>query len=86
MYKFTQGEWYVTDEDFDSVTTSIVTESVCYMNKSHPEFEPNAHLIAAAPDMYRALDILVNVEWGKQPVNLMKTIESILAKARGEDI
>lgn len=82
MEKFTQGEWYVSDEDCDSVTTSIVTESVCYINKQHSGFKANAHIIAAAPDMYRALVNITSqsdvneVDWNK--------VHEALAKARGE--
>lgn len=50
------------------------------------EAEANAHLIAAAPDMYAALEQLVNTAASYQPhfYNELKQARAALAKARGE--
>lgn len=80
--KFTQGEWHVTDDDCEGVTTSQSTECVCYINRSQKEFKSNAPLIAAAPDMYRMLETL-REDYGLLTV-VGKEIDALLAKARGE--
>lgn len=49
-------------------------------------YEANAHLIAAAPDLYEALENLLNVingEGGTKP-NARELCHKALAKARGE--
>jgi len=45
--------------------------------------DANAHLIAAAPDLYEALDTIEN-DAGQVPDWLWDRIQSVLAKARGE--
>ena len=50
----------------------------------------NAHLIAAAPDLYEALELarkVIAARWGMEgsfPTAELHQIESALAKARGE--
>lgn len=47
------------------------------------EYEANAHLIAAAPDMYEALANLENDD-EHMPPSAWKLVQDALAKARGE--
>lgn len=49
----------------------------------HLEGRANAHLIAAAPDLYEALDNLENDD-GSIPDHAWKLVQAALAKARGE--
>lgn len=46
--------------------------------------EANANLIAAAPDLYYALDKLFEVVTGDIPMGLSQVVYEALAKARGE--
>jgi hypothetical protein len=85
--KFTKGDWSTDDHFiFNNETTVYVCEvlPVDLVSKRKwarkSETEANAHLIAAAPKMYRMLNSLANGE-GLQPGD---TIERLLAEARGE--
>lgn len=66
--KFTKGTWQVDDRDFVISGTTTIAEfynSESYVPKagtkvpSPEESAANARLIAAAPDLYEALDILM---------------------------
>jgi hypothetical protein len=49
------------------------------------ELEANAHLIAAAPEMYALLEKLVNPDnCRKDIIHIIGNAESLLARARGE--
>ena len=54
----------------------------------HDEAEANARLIAAAPDMYVALDAcrvaLMNRDQDEREAKLLNAIKLVLAKARGQ--
>lgn len=82
-HHYSNGFWRVT---FDQLEL---------LDSSKPSSEPNAHLIAAAPDMYEALENLLkgylqgaaSGDWGfwdyeNEPMVL--AAKSALAKARGE--
>ena len=95
--KFTKGKWVkdyngtighiksVKDE-VDHVsrlkTPTVARFDVVTPSMSDDEKEANAHLIAAAPEMYRVLDNMMK-DIGNHYPN-WKEIESVLAKARGE--
>lgn len=50
-----------------------------------PEVCANLHLIAAAPDLYEALDtIFLTAPYGLSVEKLLQDISDVLAKARGE--
>jgi len=58
---YTEGDW-LTYADYSGAVESIVVrwknhtvKSVCDINLELKESEANAHLIAAAPDMYEAI-------------------------------
>lgn len=77
--KFTKGKWVVED----GKTVLCNGHKVAYVSSGDniPYFEnikANAHLIAAAPEMYKFLDDLANGRGTDYP------IEKLLAKARGE--
>ena len=71
------GGWYL---HFDP--TDEFTEDVLYMSKAHVTPE-RAHLIAAAPEMYRALEYLVRTFEGWLGSN--NPARAALAKAHGEE-
>lgn len=95
--KFTQGEWEVLTNRPAKEINNIVRMNRAIKNKydavpyiciggfpdtdPKEEIEANAHLIASAPSMYKALLALSKGE-GLEPGT---TIEKILLKARGED-
>lgn len=81
MTEFTKGPWMaVFDDELGAYVASTDTtyDIVCHVH------EANAHLIAAAPDLYEALDaIIVDDTWGLDHPVYMKC-RAALAKARGE--
>ena len=87
--KFTPGPWSVDRNvirgDADQFGRTVAIASTLnvawpYGRRATKEEPYNAHLIAAAPRMYAALDAMANGE-GLPPG---ETIERILADARGE--
>ena len=77
--KFTKGIWESVEHLYNGsyeVTNSHSGEQICYLNQG----EHNAHLIAAAPEMYAELENLLCLEG---IINTSK-IKAVLAKARGE--
>ena len=101
--KFTQGEWFVDGECFEGDATagygvSCEGRFIAFVSSWDDRGEPskpqpqdliNAHLIAAAPEMYRMLEgfaevIALNGELATFDGDDMEGILSLLAKARGE--
>lgn len=86
--KFTKGEWEIVigDEVSDS-TLRVFSGAVCVSYHGHycQEAIANAHLIAAAPEMYEMLEEFRDfaVRQGWQHV-LIDGANKLLAKARGE--
>ena len=100
--KFTPGPWSCTkaapsgDRGIYAAGTGIFAEAYADIRRAGEnnaaEAEANAHLIAAAPDLYAALLVaeLASEELcqGQDPANecwvTLATIRSALAKAQGE--
>jgi hypothetical protein len=87
MSEFTKGPWSYTETEDGVVVimgseASVLTgKDVIYMNGDNC----NAHLIAAAPDMYDLLKRLTSHDNCKKDiVHLLGEADSLLAKARGE--
>jgi len=89
--KFTQGEWSTCRNNVH--ICQIATIHHCLNNDwvevwamkasgGEIEQEANAHLIAAAPEMYRMLETLLNRYPNSQ--HIQDPIIKLLAKARGE--
>lgn len=80
--KFTKGDWKVNSlvngRGFD---ISFNDDGECIAEIIH--IESDAHLIAAAPEMYAMLDMLVDND-GINDCSIDREVESLLAKARGE--
>ena len=87
--KFTKGEWKVTSQFGVSVGehvgSAVFTQNTGCVTSSVIERESNAHLIAAAPDMYDMLHSIEN-DSNQIPPFLWDKIQSVLAKARGEHV
>ena len=98
---FTKGEWFIEKEanwnddcwaisvkrDYDDSIHHCFAEVVYKMEHEdrNVELEANAHLIAAAPEMYEELQEVSN--WLNTQLGMgewHKDIEKLLAKARGE--
>lgn len=82
--KWTPGPWNgrdikVSDQDAAGI-------SICFTYPPREEYRANARLIAAAPELYEALQVaeLALRERGLRVLGEYKQIESALAKARGE--
>jgi hypothetical protein len=93
--KFTPGPWIVAGPSFGEpkmkYASCVIPDSedndgidICEMPFDHynPEQEANAHLIAAAPDMYKTLEWLLHIH--SIPGLARGEIQKTLAKARGE--
>ena len=91
--KFTKGEWFIENNfctlDVSSKVNGIVCSVECSYQLSEQLIDPtdeeqaNAHLIAAAPDMYAMLDLLVKQDVIND-VSLEREVIQLLSKARGE--
>lgn len=90
--KFTKGPWYVHNND---VYLEVFSDkgAICDTCMSGHQFDggdctegkfakANAHLIAAAPEMYDALEHILENQALGSPLAL--SINNLLAKARGE--
>lgn len=80
--KFTPGPWsFIQENHIQYALLRAEDKRICIF-KSRPE-EYDANLIAAAPDLYEALDNLENDD-GSIPDHAWKLVQAALAKARGE--
>ena len=85
--KFTKGEWEVSSCGL-SVSVDGHQVARAHSGSNIPYTEPtksNAHLIAAAPEMYCLLERLTShSNCKKDIIHLLGEADSLLAKARGE--
>ena len=91
MEKFTKGEWEVfTTNIYPEIGIGhqavASTQTNKYINNGIDKDESiaNAHLIAAAPDMYDMLERLEGITQGILIDEIVEEIGEVLAKARGE--
>ena len=92
--KFTKGPWSVSTKARGCATVCTVTRTVGIKANEIPEQDPihDAHLIAAAPEMYESLSEMKQVienghELGEMISRIQdfgEEIDKLLAKARGE--
>ena len=94
--KFTKGPWTATyDSQLQALIEIYNTEDRVMVAvlpdrgtiEAMPEIEANANLIAAAPDMYEALEEVWRILDSTMPLsrdNRADRIKRILRKARGE--
>jgi hypothetical protein len=90
--KFTPGPWawktLKDDSDFDALITGAGKEIFIYYTDEEVEHlsKPDAALIAAAPDLYDALELVLGTDF-RDPVcceKLFTLTQATLEKARGE--
>ena len=90
MSEFTKGPWKVEDnhDDFLHITTKVSFASVAMIPKLSDKLLGNANLIAAAPELYEALDDLLDelLNCGGHNVTEAYVIKAkaALAKASGK--
>ena len=89
--KFTPGPWHWMDHgSFINVESKDCSSIASLFSYATPEIEePNAHLIAAAPDMYMVLEEVFDevenyMERTGRSVTWGEKAKAALAKARGE--
>ncbi len=90
--KFTKGEWPVESNLLDVTVWNGEGDRICDTgNRYFSQNINNAHLIAAAPEMYEMLKKVIEISCGNNEievaddlVNISNEIETLLAKARGE--
>lgn len=87
--KFTKGEWNIQDDGYGMIGVKLKKGLGILIGRKSKETQANAHLIAAAPEMYEMLDAIrcFLSEDGLQTSGLAKEIAKIpelLDKARGE--
>ena len=86
--KFTPGPWHTWYEKMEISIYDQNSDLICGPIKQCPEQEANAHLIAAAPELYEALNDLlndcINFDGGKLTDIFMVKASRALTKARGE--
>jgi hypothetical protein len=83
--KFTKGEWVISvRSDEVSIEANHEPNGAHDLICESVDNWPNAHLIAAAPEMYDLLESLDVYDGSTASVNLQKKIDNLLAKARGE--
>lgn len=81
--KFTKGPWVARTHDGELKHAVIYLNGGGFDISNCPDCVANAHLIAAAPDMYDALASIEN-DGNQVPAWLWDKIQDTLAKARGE--
>jgi hypothetical protein len=87
--RHTPGPWFADGKDVwngQNIGSKWVAECLA---KSKAEAAANARLIAAAPELYRALSLACKYVAESEDVEeapmLLRTIKAALKKARGED-
>lgn len=93
--KWTKGPWSLADENNQTYEVQLGSEHnlTCSLNRQdnntgkfvieRDEMIANGHLIAAAPDLYEALEAMVS--YGREHGHGLRIADEALAKARGED-
>ena len=86
--KFTKGEWQADIYGLgEHIKVCVYVPGGGFEITNIPDAEANAHLIAAAPDMYAALEYLQSIfNHESRSVTILDVdkIELLLAKAKGE--
>lgn len=88
---YTPGPWRANEHFNPPVCAEGDKSWIVQVISGHNDeaYLANAHLIAAAPEMYEALETAVNrlresCDNSNRSINFIHRIESILKKARGE--
>ena len=88
--KFTKGEWKIQDDGYGMIGVLLKKGVGILIGRKSKEAQANAHLIAAAPEMYSLINDLrhavsmAGIGGGVNNTEVLKSIDELLAKARGE--
>ena len=86
--KFTPGPWRADGEPWNRTVWSSADDRVCFMAHSNGLNDERdiatSYLIAAAPDLYAALDAIIDGRMWSMSDNKFGAAKAALAKARGE--
>lgn len=83
--KFTKGEWKIQDDGYGMIGVILKKGLGILIGRKSKETQANAHLIAAAPEMYDLLERLTSHDNCKKDIiHLFGEADNLLAKARGE--
>jgi hypothetical protein len=84
--QFTEGPWRVQGGEVVSQHDPICSMPVLYRasKEARAVLEADANLIAAAPELYEALELIVEQREAFFTEHAWKAAEAALAKARGE--
>ncbi len=87
MSKFTPGPWKSDWGTIYSVTSGCLDKEIGAVNHHRPEYEANARLIAASPDLLAAVrsakDFLREIgDFGECPIR--EELNAAITKATGE--
>ena len=80
--KFTRGPWEISKHQDGSSLIVIGPEDWDIARVDYPDRNPNAHLIAAAPELYETLEEVIRISDRKH--DAWDKAKAALAKARGE--
>lgn len=87
--KYTKGPWIAYTDVKEPVVNSLGANyepQIALLSEIEGESEANAHLIAAAPEMYQFIENVFNSAIHPEAFEcLQKQAEKILIKARGEE-
>lgn len=91
-WSISDSSWVTNHRDIDAPTHGALAVVVWRMEEEErsPECEANAALIAAAPDLLEALEMIVTeadsytARTGKPVYNWLDSARAAIAKARGE--
>jgi len=83
MNKFTQGKWIANGYVVESEDGKTIADCGFSDKGVDEEEKSNAYLIAAAPDMYAMLMLLVSND-SINDVSIDTEVHNLLTKARGE--
>jgi len=81
--KFTKAPWKIQDDGYGLIGVLFRKGYGVLVGHKDNESISNAHLIAAAPEMYEMLEHILLEPYGREYLS-DERIEKLLAKARGE--
>ena len=86
--KWTKGTWWVERDEYSDIEkygVYAIDETPVVSHFTAIEHEHDAHLIAAAPELYEAVSLVRSrLQGSLEQQGLQEIVDAALAKARGE--